>query len=303
VAIAIISMFAALLLPAVQQAREAARRTQCLNNLKQLALAAQNFHEAHRQFPAGGHVPVPVGDRPTGGTNLFVELLPHIDQANLFEKWDRYDNRNNAAGGRDATQAQVIPILLCPSDWLPENVVELTAANTPAWSHGFYGMSSYGGNAGTRTIGLGGLPGSRDGIFFIDSCVRIADIIDGTSSTLLFGERYHLDPEWEDRKAVLQPGIDSLAHLGKWGMLTGPQGIMGNMTLHTAAPINYRMPAGGNSSELNGRGGAFGSGHTGGANVAFADGSVHFLNASISLLVLQRLGTRRGGEVVSARDF
>src|SRR5262245_8161509 len=88
VAIAIISRLAALLLPAVQQAREAARRTQCKNNLKQLSLAAQNFHEAHGKFPVGGHVPVSVGGIPTGGTNLFVELLPYIDQANVYNNWD-----------------------------------------------------------------------------------------------------------------------------------------------------------------------------------------------------------------------
>src|SRR5262245_58657948 len=125
VAIAIIGILIALLLPAVQAAREAANRVSCENNLRQLVIAAQNFHDVHRKFPSGGHAPVYVGDRPTGGTNLFVELLPHIDQANLYEKWDRYDNRNNVAGGRDATQAQVIKILLCPADSLPQPVVDL----------------------------------------------------------------------------------------------------------------------------------------------------------------------------------
>ena len=96
-----------------------------------------------------------MGDRPTGGTNLWVELLPYFEQDNLHKKWDYNDNRNNVAGGSNAIQAQVIKILLCPSDPLPETVVELTAAvGSPPlrWSWGFYGMSSYGGNAGTRSV-------------------------------------------------------------------------------------------------------------------------------------------------------
>jgi len=290
-----------LLLPAVQAARAAANRVSCTNNLHQLALAAQNFNGAHDKFPSAGHAAVSVGGIPTGGTNLFVQLLPYIDQANVYNKWDLNDNTNNVAGGRDATQAQVIPVLLCPSDWLPENVVEVTGGIGPSWCWGFYGMSSYGGNTGTRRIFPGGLLGSRDGIFFIDSCVRIADITDGTSHTLLFGERYHDDPEWERRKAVIQPGIDSFAHTGKWGFVAGAPGIMGNITLHSAAPINYRMPAGGDLSELNVRGSAFGSGHPGGANFAFADGQVRFLSEHMSLQTLQALGTRRGCEVVG--DF
>src|SRR5262245_59496374 len=150
VVIAIIGTLTALLLPAVQQAREAARRTQCKNDLKQLALAAQSFHAADAKFPAGGRPAVSVGGRPTGGTNLIVELLPYIDQVSLYDKWDRDDNHNNVVGGRGATQAQVIPILLCPSDLLPETVVELTAAvkAPPDWCRGFYGIISYGGNAG-----------------------------------------------------------------------------------------------------------------------------------------------------------
>ena len=128
VVIAIVAVLIGLLLPAVQNAREAANRMSCTNNLRQLAIAAHHFHDDHGKFPTGARLPVDVGDRPTGGTNLWVELLPYFEQDNLYKKWDDNDNRNNVAGGRDATQAQVIKILLCPSDPLPEPVVELTAA-------------------------------------------------------------------------------------------------------------------------------------------------------------------------------
>src|SRR5207249_8178493 len=120
--------------------------------------------------------------------------------------------RNNVSGGRDATQAHVLKLLLCPSDPLPETVVELTAAiwRPPTWSRGFYGMSSYGGNAGTRSVDPGLPPAfrglSRDGIFFIDSCVRLTDVTDGSSNTFLFGERYHRDPEFDLRQPVVSPG-------------------------------------------------------------------------------------------------
>src|SRR5262245_7504780 len=101
VVIAIIAVLIGLLLPAVQKVRAAAARLQCLNNLKQCALAAQNYHGDHGQFPIGARLPVFVGGIPTKGTNLWVELLPYIEQDNL--KWDYNDNTNNVAGGRNAT--------------------------------------------------------------------------------------------------------------------------------------------------------------------------------------------------------
>jgi prepilin-type N-terminal cleavage/methylation domain-containing protein/prepilin-type processing-associated H-X9-DG protein len=305
--ITIVAVLFCMILPAVQNSREAARRASCANNLRQLAIATLHFESDHGKFPTGGRPPVYVGDRPTGGTNLMVELLNYIEQENLYNEWDPIDNRNNVAGKRDATQAKVIGILLCPSDPLPETVVELTAKAAPPWSWGFYGMSSYGGNAGTRSIPVGAPPKfplmSRDGVFYIDSCVRQAEFTDGTSNTLLFGERFHRDPEWDLDEPVDFPGIDSLEHQGKWGMVAGAGGIMSNVTLHTAARINYRMPRGGDVSKLFDRLCAFGSGHPGGANFAFADGHVQFLKDSTSLPILQALSTRGGGEVVSADAY
>ena len=308
VVIAIIAVLIGLLLPAVQNAREAARRVSCTNNLKQLALAAHRFHGDHGNFPVGARVPVDVGDRPTGGTNLCVELLPYFEQENLYNTWNYYDNRANVAGGTTAGQAKVMGILLCPSDPLPETVVELTAAvwAPPAWSRGFYGMSSYGGNAGKRLVPSGAPPAfpgvTRDGVFFIDSCVRLADVTDGTSNTFLFGERYHHDPEFDRLQPVVFPGRAPVPHLGRWGAV-GDAGGMVHVTLHSAAPINYQVPPGGDLSALSDRICAFGSGHPGGANFAFVDGSVRFVSDRISLHVLWALSTRRGGEIVSAGDF
>jgi prepilin-type N-terminal cleavage/methylation domain-containing protein/prepilin-type processing-associated H-X9-DG protein len=304
VVIAITAVLIGLLLPAVQKVRAAANRMTCANNLKQIALAAHHDQDATGKFPTGVRLPVDVGGRPTLGTNLWVELLPFFEQDNLYKKWDYYDNRNNVAGGRNATQAQVIKILLCPSDPLPEPVWELTTEAAPPWSWGFYGLSSYGGNAGKRSFHPGDPPDfprmTRDGIFFLDSSVRLTDITDGTSNTFLFGERFHHDPEFDRRLPDTFPTIAPLAGWGKWGYVA--KGIA-NVTLSTPAPINYRVPPGGDYSAVEDRLCAFGSGHPGGANFAFADGSVRFVSDSTPLPTLQALSTRAGGEMVSAGDF
>jgi prepilin-type N-terminal cleavage/methylation domain-containing protein/prepilin-type processing-associated H-X9-DG protein len=304
VVLAILAVLLALLLPAVQKVRAAANRMSCANNLKQIALAAHNHHGDHERFPVGVRLPVYAGDRPTGGTNLWVELLPYFEQDNLSKRWDYFDNRNNVAGGRNATQAQVLKLLLCPSDSLPEPVTHLTAEASPPWAWGLYALTSYGGNAGRRSFHPGDAPAfprlSRDGIFLLDRCVRLADVADGTSSTFLFGERYHHDAEFDRRKPLFFPTIGPLAGWGKWGFVA--KGVS-QSTLSAPVPINYRVPPAGDYSAVEDRLCAFGSGHPGGANFAFADGSVRFLRDSISLPTLQALSTRASGEVVSGGDF
>jgi prepilin-type N-terminal cleavage/methylation domain-containing protein/prepilin-type processing-associated H-X9-DG protein len=306
VVITIIGILVALLLPAVQAAREAARRLWCQNNLRQVALAAQQYHDARGQFPAGVHPFAMVGDVPTGGTNLWVEMLPYFEQRNLFEKWDYLDNRNNVAGGMSATTAQVIKILLCPSDRLPQPVSHLASGFAPAWSYGYYGLSSYGGNAGLRSYSPGAAPDyaqmSRDGIFYIDSSVRHAQVQDGASNTFLFGERFHRDLEYDRRMRVVDPArATTFGEAGRWGIVGGPGG-MGQNTLSTPVKINYGVPTEGDLASLDNRVCAFGSGHSRGANFAFVDGSVRFVSDNIPLAALQALSTRGGGEVVSTES-
>jgi prepilin-type N-terminal cleavage/methylation domain-containing protein/prepilin-type processing-associated H-X9-DG protein len=310
VVIAIIAVLIGLLLPAVQKVREAANRMSCQNNLKQLALAAHNYHDSRGQFPNGVHPVDHVSGHYANGTCWEVELLPYFEQENLKKKWDYNDFPNNVAGGRNATTAQVLKVLLCPSDQLPvlvwyDDINPLLPQY--AYASGFYGLSSYGGNAG-KWSGTG-VRATLDGIFFQGSSIRLADVTDGTSSTLLFGERSHRDPEFDRLALAYDPAFYPLGMVGKWAAVYATSG--GSIIEHllsASAPINYRVPAGIPVEEFLGPGAegkrlrAFGSGHPGGANFAFADGSVRFLSDSIPLATLQALSTRAGGEVVPG-DF
>ena len=308
VVIAIIAVLIALLLPAVQKVRESANRATCQNNLKQIGLALHNYHDARGSFPVGYSIAQDMGDgRWANGTNWWIESMPYLEQDNWYGRWDYADQRNNVAGGTGATTAQVIPIMLCPSDPLPAPVWYYTAKNsTYAWTNGFYGLSSYGGNGGTRSAqgSIGNVaPVTNDGILFGSSHVRIADVTDGTSNTLLLGERYHRDPEF-DRIIVNAVGDNPpIRGLGLWAFFF--LGAPRNVLLGSLVPINYQVPpsaAVGDPWTIVNRLCAYGSGHPGGANFAVADGSVRFLSDQTSLTILRALGTRAGGEVVPADD-
>jgi prepilin-type N-terminal cleavage/methylation domain-containing protein/prepilin-type processing-associated H-X9-DG protein len=301
VVIAIIGVLISLLLPAVQKVREAANRAKCANNLKHLALAAHQHHDARGRFPNGLHTVDTGGGRYANGTCWEVELLDYLEQDNLKNRWDYDDFRNNVVGGLDATTAQVLPVLLCPSDLLPERVWSFVAEGLGQYGYaeGWYAMHSYGANAGIRSF-----PGNqvtRDGIFFQDSSIPLAVVTDGATNTFLFGERSHDDPNFDRVTSKDQPSFYPLASWGWWAQVAFTSGgSLGNRFLSTPVPINYRVPPNAlkGDGSINNRLCAYGSGHPGGANFAFADGSVRFLSDTIPLDTLQALSTRAGGEVV-----
>jgi prepilin-type N-terminal cleavage/methylation domain-containing protein/prepilin-type processing-associated H-X9-DG protein len=303
VVLAIIGTLLGLLLAAVQQARVADNRLACANNLRQIALAAHQFRNERGSFPPCFILVPDSNGSFAKGTTLWVELFPYLEQQNLQQQWDYCDYRNNLVGGPDSTMAQVVKILLCPSDPLPQNPADRSDIGQfwpeVAWAAGFYGLSSYGGNGGTLSSNF--QDHSRDGIFFESSRVCLADITDGASTTFLFGERSDRDPNFDSATAAWDPGFGPLAKWGNWGGAADPDGAALNHSLSTPVPINYCVLALSDPGDYSWewmRLCAYGSGHPHGANFALADGSVRFLGDSTPLPLLQALSTRGGGEVV-----
>lgn len=189
VVIAIIAILVALLLPAVQQAREAARRTQCKNNLKQLGLAQHNYHGVHRQFPPGYRF-LPNSPIEAMGTPN-VSLLPFLDQANLKELADAAIPWYLQS---PATATTIVPVFVCPSDVAsnPMAYPWIAALGVPVG--GAFANSSYGYSFGYRDAfsfsnGFGAPPvTSESGVFAFHSRTRLASITDGSSNTFAIGE-------------------------------------------------------------------------------------------------------------------
>jgi prepilin-type N-terminal cleavage/methylation domain-containing protein/prepilin-type processing-associated H-X9-DG protein len=312
VVIAIIAVLIGLLLPAVQKVREAASRMQCSNNLKQIALAAHNYHNSMDRFPPGvNQLVFPVQPRFRGVT-LFVYLAPYLEQDNLTRDWDIVDPLMNTVlpvPGRQAKTATIVPLLTCPSDPIRENPVD-------AGNNRWYALTSYGGNGGTRSYDPS--LATNDGIFHVigpgsqtasnGAPIRIADITDGLSNTALFGERSHRDPNLDTAAEIIVPPpmqfINPTNKIGWWAN-SGGRLAAGDVTLSAFAPINYRIPANYPTDYAafqplyDQRVCAFGSEHSGGANFARADGSVRFIQQRIQLELLRRFCVRNDGEVVN----
>jgi prepilin-type N-terminal cleavage/methylation domain-containing protein len=305
VVIAIIGILVALLLPAIQAAREAARRTQCANNQKQLGLAAMNYLTGKKNFPVGLQGPVlTTPGRVTSGvyTNLFIELLPYLEQSNLQTNFDKSTptgnyagpNTTGSSGPASSIAAQIIVNFRCPDTQLPPQN-EVTGY--------VFGTNDYAGNGGTRIYHpssdsrrpLAAAKTVNDGLFNLVEPnhvgVGIRQVTDGLSKTLMFGERNHEDPEF-DRLYPEYP----LAGWCGWAW-TGQIESVGDNLGHSAVPINYMIPVGATGTNLrNDRLAAWGSYHPGGANFCLADSSVDFIADSMELSVLQALSTIRGGE-------
>ena len=304
VVIAIIAVLIGLLLPAVQKVREAASRMQCSNNLKQVALAAHNFHDTYFRFPSGINLPISTQSGAVFPTNALVTsgkitqppdsgqfyswceaLLPYIEQDNLKKTLDLTQREFVNCNGPNSTGAQIVKIFLCPSDPMPQKVTTFTSAGVTY----YFGMNSYGANGGTRSWFINDM--TTDGMFWINSKLAIRDVLDGTSNTLFFGERFHRDP--------LYQAIETLGGWA-WANYNGSQDYI----LSTPVPVNYTIPAGSPTpppfalTDL--RVCAYGSAHPGGANFALVDGSVRFLSlvSNSDLPLLQALSTRSNGETL-----
>ncbi|MBI1901922.1 MAG: DUF1559 domain-containing protein [Planctomycetia bacterium] len=307
VVIAIIGILIGLLLPAVQAAREAARRTACANNLHQIAIAAHLYHDTYQVLPFGvlrnqpPNFPSPDPD-PRRRYALMHQLLPFLEQDALWQRWNQL---NFGANQRDENgvlwgpgwvfMRQPIGVLRCPSNAF--NGLTNQATN-PASSNRWF-LTHYYGNAGTRSYPRGPSGGRptlfnfRDGVF--DQCRQygMGAILDGTTNTLFFGERWFYDPIFDQFTG------DRIADWG-WCWFGG----VGDAGLGTSVPINFLLPQ--NFASLPGgtqqllfddRINAYGSGHPTGANFALCDASVRLLRQGISPVTFRALGTRSNRDV------
>lgn len=277
VTIGIISILMALVVPAVQRAREAARRVQCQNQIKQLALALQMHNDQFGALPSATEV-----EAETLQTRAWPSrILSFVEQQGI-EKLVEEAYRSPERVFREGRPVSVrVPTFVCPSD-------PRTKQSPVVPKYGFrIGLLSYLGCSGTNLR-------SRDGVLYGNSEVSMSDIIDGTSNTILLGER--------------PPSAD--LRLGWWLLGIGQDG-QGSLDSHLGTrEINRRY----GDCPLVGRGLAkgdlwdpcsttqFWSLHGDGANFAFADGSVRMLNPMNSA-VFQALGTRNGGEVIDSADL
>jgi prepilin-type N-terminal cleavage/methylation domain-containing protein/prepilin-type processing-associated H-X9-DG protein len=294
VVIAIIAVLIGLLLPAVQKVREAANRIKCTSNLKNIGLAAHHHHDTYGVFPPGWvYAPftVPQGNVIQGGAGTFTFLLPYLEQEALARTY-RWDRRPQGPENQPVAATQ-LKVLQCPSAE-PDRWV--TAAEDPLnYSYGGRGAcGDYGGvrDIDTRLVGLGLVDRAADyrGVLTRDYLTRLADITDGTSTTILATECAGRPKLWRAGRPV--PGV--YADGGAWvsGTLTFGQGSSYDGAAKPGrCAINCT-----NDREVY-------SFHPGGANAVFADGSVHFLKAGLDIRLFARLATRAGGEVVSADEY
>jgi prepilin-type N-terminal cleavage/methylation domain-containing protein/prepilin-type processing-associated H-X9-DG protein len=273
VVIAIIGTLVSLLLPAVQSAREAARRTACTNNIRQLAIGATSHESAFNVYPPGWSS-VSSTDAGAGpGWGWAYHLLNHVEAGNVYQDINR--NLPIDDHSHEEILQTIIPVFQCATD-PTEKLVNL-ATELSGHSHLvrfdddhdelWVGRSSYTGVFGSNEIDDN--PYGGNGVFFCNSKVRARDMKDGLSNTLLFGERRN------DLGYISWVGVDS--------HIPHPYARVVGACDHVPNDASNHFED-------------FGSFHGIGANFAFADGSTHFVNNSISEVVYKALATRAGGE-------
>ncbi|MCA9040531.1 MAG: DUF1559 domain-containing protein [Planctomycetaceae bacterium] len=303
VVMAIISILLALLLPAVQTARSSARATACRNNLKQIGIALQTYHDLHRSFPPGHLETGTNGPAYRHEIGLLTYLLPFVEESNTYElidfneigPSDENPNPNGSASENPAFYEAGgidVAVFRCPSD--PTERVDVT------WAPG-----NYLGNQGPECECRGS---DCEGLFGHDTYFNMHDIPDGTTHTIAIGEtligdldvdtledNYFYRPTGGDASDIdtCQSGVLSRSDRATIWFGGHPQHNM----LSTNRPPNdprFDCIAPNNAcSNFAAR-----SAHPGGAFFTYCDGSVHFMGNGVSTEVIQALGSRRGGEIV-----
>ena len=277
VVIAIIGILIGMLLPAVQAVREAARRIECANNTRQLSLAVLNYESAHMQFPPGWDSRSETDSTP--GWGWAATILPFVEQNNLASQIDFQSPITDPVNA--GVLEEVIDGHLCPSDPAAQ-IVELGEAtsvgdsggsgtrNTPTSDALMVARSNYSGVFGNLEVNED--PFAGNGIFFGNSRIGFRSISDGSSNTIMIGERRN------DLGAVTWLGVID--------------GVDEPFARIVGAADHAPNDSGGGFED-------FRSYHTGGVNMGFADGSTQFISDSVSETVFQALGSRNGGEVTS----
>ncbi len=276
VVIAIIGILVGLLLPAVQAAREAARRMQCQNNLKQLGLAMHMHHDTYGNFP---YV------RSGGGQNRHtwaMQLLPFMEQTSLFQTYknpitgvsqtDGFNNHTSTNATMVAARESQVSVFMCPSRRAPISLSPITTGSTVMGLPGDYVACT--GNTNTvPTNGVFTLVNSNH----MKTFVKIRDITDGTSNTIMIGEK-HIQKDFLN--TPIQDGM----------ILSGSETLTYYRIAGTSNPFA--------TSSLTAINRQFGSWHTGVCQFVMADGSVQSLSVSLPGTVAGQLAVRNDGEVV-----
>ena len=285
VVIAIMGVLVAMLLPAVQRAREAANRSNCNNHLKQIGIALLNYHDVHETFPPGYISGFDSAGNDTGpGWGWASMILPQMEQGSLHGRIQF--GQPIEAPSQASARTTSIPAYLCPSDGAPPiwTAVTRDSAGNPTAAICQVASANYVGVFGVTEPGVDG-----EGVFFRNSEVALRDVTDGASSTLLVGERSY---RWSDStwvgavtNAQLFPPANSPA-------VPFIENASGMVLGHT-----FEGPPNAVGLECN----DFSSQHADGANLLFCDGHVQFISASMEKRLFRALSTRSGGE--STGDF
>lgn len=316
VVIAIIGVLIALLLPAVQQAREAARRSQCVNNLKQHGLGLHNFHDTYGRLPPGTtNNRAPFGTAPNRrwGTGWMVHLLPYVELGNVYDKIDLSEHWNGGshsdACGEDAG-SPVFGIYECPSASVSNdqsNSIKTMIADYIAIAgvlNGFAGVSGANENV-VDDVGNA----SMNGVLYYNSKTNFAHVTDGTSNTMMVSEV----GAWLENASGGRVDYRSTFY----GFNMGTLGSDNNSTslpnsrdsrcfnttslryrINQIGPFDSQCDTDGVCTNY-GNNAPLRSDHPGGVNVLFVDGSVHFLPETIDLPTFGNLGVRNDGNVVT----